>query len=123
MRRLTCILSSLFLLHLTLVGPDLTCGQHGAPGGTHASTPDVSAHAEHHHASLPADAVAHDETACKVPSLPACCQALASCALSIAESGPAESHDLSNLTAGVLSGADGTPTSWTVELDPPPPKA
>ena len=121
MRRLTCILSGLVLFHLTLVGPDVTCAQHGETGA-HETAPNVSAHVEHG-APLPTDAAGHDETDCEVPSLPACCQALASCGVSIAEAGPAQSRDLSHLAAGVLSGVEGTPASWTVEPDPPPPKA
>jgi hypothetical protein len=116
MRRLTGFLTALLLVHLTLVGADLTCAKHGVHGAAHASQPDRSSHPDH-------DAPAHDDSTCEVPSLPACCEALASCSVSIAEERSTESGDLSHLAAGVLSGADDTPTSWTLEPDPPPPKA
>jgi hypothetical protein len=122
MRRLTGLLTSLLLFHLTVVGADLTCAKHGVHGAAQASQPDGSSHAGHHAPSRP-DAVGHDETPCEVPTLPACCQALASCGVSIAAERLAESGDLSHLVAGVLSGADDKPTSWTLEPDPPPPKA
>ena len=122
MRRLTGLLISLLLLHLTLVGADLTCARHGVHGSAHASQADASSHADHHAPARP-DAPGHDDATCEVPTLPACCEALASCSVSIAEERSAESGDLSHLGAGVLAAADDTPTSWTLEPDPPPPKA
>jgi hypothetical protein len=122
MRRLTGLLTSLLLLHLTLVAADLTCAKHGVHGAAHASQSDGSSHAEHHAPAAP-DAPGHDETSCEVPTLPACCQALASCGVSIAGERLAGSGGPSHLAAGVLSGTDDMPTSWTLEPDPPPPKA
>jgi hypothetical protein len=119
MRRLTGLLTSLLLFHLTLVGADLTCAKHGVQGAAHA---DTSPHAEHHAPPRPAE-TGHDDTSCEVPTVPACCQALASCGLSLVGNPSAESGDLSHLAPGVLSAADDTPTSWTLEPDPPPPKA
>jgi hypothetical protein len=122
MRRLTGLLTSLLLFHLTLVGADLTCAKHGVQGAAHVSQADVSPHADHH-APPRHDAPSHDDTSCQVPTLPACCQALASCGVSIAVERSTESGELSHLLAGVLAAADDTPTSWTLEPDPPPPKA
>jgi hypothetical protein len=122
MQRLTGLLTSLLLLHLTLVGADLTCAKHGVQGAAHASQPGTSPHADHHAPSQPAGP-GQSDTTCEVPTLPACCQALASCGVSIAAEQSTESGDLSHLLAGALSGADDTPTSWTLEPEPPPPKA
>ncbi len=122
MRRLTGLLSSLLLLHLTLVGADLTCATHGVHGRPDVSQSDASRHAGHH-APPRSDAPNHDDASCQVPTIPACCQALASCGVSIVEDRSAESGDLSYLVAGVRVDADDTPASWTLEPDPPPPKA
>jgi hypothetical protein len=121
-RRLTSVLTSLLLLHLTWVSADLACAKHGVHGGAQVSQPDASSHADHHAPAGP-DAVGHADTACQVPTLPACCEALASCGMSIADERPAESGDLSYLTAGARSGVGDMPASWTLEPDPPPPKA
>jgi hypothetical protein len=122
MRRLTSLLTSLLLFHLTLIGADLACTKHGVQRAAHVSQADASLHADHHAPPRP-DAPGHDDTTCEVPTLPGCCQALASCGVSIAAERSTESGDLSHLPAGVLYGADDTPTSWTLEPDPPPPKA
>jgi hypothetical protein len=122
MRRLTGLLTSLLLLHLTLERADLMCAKHGVHGAAHVSQPDASAHADHRAPPQP-DAPGDDDTSGEVPTLPACCQAIASCGVSIAEERSAEPGDPSHLAAGVLSGPDDTPTSWTLEPDPPPPKA
>lgn len=122
MRRFTGLLTSLLLLHLTLVAADLTCVKHGVHGAAHAAQSDMSPD-EGHHASADSDAPNRDDTSCEVPTLPACCQALASCGVSIAEQRVGESGDLSHLVAGVLYGADDTPPSWSVAPDTPPPKA
>jgi hypothetical protein len=121
MRRITAVLTGLLLVHLTLVGADLTCAKH-AEDTAHGSQSRASPHADHH-APAPPDGPLTGDTSCGVPTLPACCQALASCSVSIAEERTADSGDLWHLTAGVLSGAEDTPTSWTLEPDPPPPKA
>jgi hypothetical protein len=122
MRRLTGLLTSLLLLHLTLVAADLTCTKHGVHSRTHASQPAGSSHAGHH-APPRSDAPSNDDTSCQVPTLPACCEALASCGVSVVEDRSAESGDLSYLVAGVRVGSDEAPTSWTFEPEPPPPKA
>jgi hypothetical protein len=122
MRRLIGLLTSLLLFHLTLVGADLTCAKHGAHATAHVSQPATPAHTDHH-ASPPLDAPGDDDMSCRVPTLPACCQALVSCGLSIDEARSTASDGLSHLALDVLSGADDAPTSWTLEPDPPPPKA
>ncbi len=122
MRRLTGLLSSLLLLHLTLVGAALTCAKHGEHGRTDVSQSAASPHV-HQHAATGPDESSYDDTSCQVPTLPACCQALASCGVSMAGDRSTESGDLSHLVASVQPGADDTPTSWTLEPDPPPPKA
>jgi hypothetical protein len=122
MRRFTGLLTSLLLLHLTLVAADLTCAKHGVHGAAHAVQSDRSSH-EGHHASAGSDATSRDDTSCEVPTVPACCQALASCGVSIAEQRLAESGDPSHLVVGVLYGADDTPPSWSIAPDTPPPKA
>jgi hypothetical protein len=122
MRRFTGLLTSLLLLHLTLVGADLPCAKHGSHGAANVSQPETSPHGGHH-APLRSDAPGTYDTTCQMPTLPACCQALASCGVSMAGERSADSGDLPHLVAGVLSGADVTPTSWTLEPDPPPPKA
>jgi hypothetical protein len=121
MRRLTGLLTSLLLLHLTLLGADLTCAKHGVHGNAHASEPGTSPHADHH-AAHPAGAGQKDAS-CEVPTLPACCQALASCGVSIAEQRSVEAGNLLHLAAAVLAGADDIPPSWSVAPDTPPPKA
>ena len=123
MRRLTGLLTSLLLLHLTLVGADLTCAKHGVHGAAHVSQAGTSPHAGHHHGPPQPAGADENDTSCEVPTLPACCQALASCGVSIADEQSAESGDLSHLALGVLPGADDIPASWTLEPDPPPPKA
>jgi hypothetical protein len=121
MRQITAVLTSLVFVHLTLVGADLTCDKHGM-ATEHGSQSHTSPGADHHAPAAP-DGPPTGDRSCDVPTLPACCQALASCGVSIVEERSADSGDLSHLSAGVLPRADDTPTSWTLEPDPPPPKA
>jgi hypothetical protein len=103
-----------------LVGADLTCAKHGVHGAAHASQPSTSPHADHQ--APPQSTGAAEDDTCEVPTF-ACCQALASCGVSVADEHPAGPGDLSHLATGVLSGADDAPMSWTLEPEPPPPKA
>ena len=122
MRRLTGLLSSLLLLHLTLVGADLTCAKHGLADAQPVSQSETSSHQGHHAPAGPQGA-GQGDTSCEVPTVPACCEALASCGVSIAGNPSADAGDLSHVTAGVRAGAADAPTSWSLEPDPPPPKA
>lgn len=122
MRRLTGLLTSLLLLHLILVGTDLTCARHGVRGGEQVAQLDASSHVSHH-AAAPSESTSDDDSSCEVPTLPACCDALASCGVSIAADSPAATDDLLHLAAGILGAPDDAPGSWTLEPDPPPPKA
>jgi hypothetical protein len=129
MRRVTALLTSLFLLHLILVGADLTCTKHGAQTAGAVAHTEMSSHegdvghANHHGPVQPAGSRHADDRSCEIPTLPACCQALASCGVTIAGNSSADASDLSHLAAGVVGVADGAPASWTLEPDPPPPKA
>jgi hypothetical protein len=122
MRRLTGLLTSLLLLHLTFVGADLPCAKHGVHRAAPAAPSEPSSH-DGHHAPPRSERTGHDDTSCEVPTLPACCQALASCGVSIADQTAAESGGLSHLAAGMLAGIEDAPPSWSVAPDTPPPKA
>jgi hypothetical protein len=122
MRRLIGLSLSLLLVHVTMAGPDFACAKHGVHAARNVARPDASSH-DHHGAPARSDASRDGDTSCEVPALPACCEALASCTVSLAGSPLADPGDLTRVTSGVLAGATEAPLSWILEPDPPPPKA
>ena len=121
MRRLTGLLTSLLLLHLTIVGADLACAKHDVHTASHALPSATSPDHEHH--AVPAQAHDRDDKPCQVPTLPACCYALASCGVSLTCAASQGAADIRSLAARAVASADYPPYSWASEPDPPPPKA
>jgi hypothetical protein len=123
MRPVTALLSGLLLLHLTLVGADLPCAKQGASDATRTSESDLATHQHGHHLPPQAPRPGHHDSAQGTPTLPACCQALASCGVSLVESSSTGLPDLMVLAAQARPAARDVPPSWSVAPDPPPPKA
>ena len=121
MRRLSAFLSGLLVLHLTLVGADLPCAKQGASDARVASGSDTATHQHGHHVPSQAPRPGHHDSA--QGTLPACCQALASCGVSLVESSSAGLSQLLLHAAQARVAATDVPPSWSVAPDPPPPKA
>jgi hypothetical protein len=123
MRRLTGILTSLLLFHLTLVGADLACAKHGLHHASSSARADRGGHEQHHQHATQSDIPARDDASCEVPTLPACCQALASCGMSLAGNAATGGSDVLLIAGRVRTVADDVPPSWSLEPEPPPPRA
>ncbi|MDQ3996491.1 MAG: hypothetical protein M3303_05685 [Gemmatimonadota bacterium] len=117
------LLSGLTLLHLTMVGADLDCTEHGLENTHSSSQAAVIAQTHQHHAPAQARGTDHHDGSPEMPALPVCCQALTSCGVSLVEPAGTSTAAVPHLAVGVLAAADDVPASWSAELDPPPPKA
>ena len=121
MRRLYGIVVGLLMLHLTFVGADWACAQHGdapARGHQHAAM-------GHHHGDV---ASVHElapapEQPCQTPTQPDCCRAMTSCAINAAFPSGAALGELPPRHAQIAPGVSDVPPSQTAAPEPPPPKA
>ena len=122
MRRLVSLLSGLLLLHLTLVGVELTCTKHGLEHNARSSHGDMAAH-HPDHAAQQAAAGDRSDTSGNTPIVPACCKAFASCGTTPLDDPSERARHAVVVGAFVRALADAVPTSWSAEPDSPPPKA
>lgn len=120
-RRLSGLITGLLMLHLTFVGADFACADHGnRPAQAREHT---MGHHEHHVAAAHVEAAIATEHPCETPTQPECCHAMTSCAISAAFERGTRS-DLVPLLRDVIEPAlTRVPLSRITAPDPPPPKA
>jgi hypothetical protein len=119
-RRLTGLLVGFLMLHLSIVGADLSCAQHGDRGaiqrhhasGTHAHML-VAAHAEAGATHQP----------CDVPAQPDCCRAMTSCAITAASAASVRLDAFPPAHDVIRPALMRVLRSPITSPDPPPPKA
>jgi hypothetical protein len=139
LRRVFALLTSVTMLHLSVLSGDAVCLTHGAEGH-HASTSRVGTTAEHamemhghvmplpEAAEAPVVSGARVATAavppCEIPAQQHCCEALVGCSVAGAVTSEREV-----LAAGLVSepgiseAAHDAPASFASAPEPPPPKA
>jgi hypothetical protein len=115
-RRLGTLLLAGALLHLTSTRADAACAQHGeyaahTDGETAEPGDDYHAHA---------GAASTDEK-CDTPTVPACCQMLASCSTILVDDNVVR-HDATRTHAGITAALQRMPRSRVATPDPPPPR-
>ena len=109
------------MLHLTFVGADLTCAQHGDRPAT--SHEHAVAHHEHHIAAAHVETVAAADQPCETPTQPECCHAMTSCGISAAFAGGARASWVPPVRQAIEATVMRLPLSQITSPDPPPPKA
>ena len=122
-RRLIGLLVAILMLHLTLVGADFSCAQHGDRGtvGHHE--------AGRSHAGMSAGmtagavAAAATEQPCQTPTQPECCRAMTSCAINATLGAFGASQERPVVRDAIVSALMRIPRSPITAPDPPPPKA
>jgi hypothetical protein len=120
-RRVAGIAVALLMMHLTFVGADFACAQHGttsAVGHEHAM-----AHHQAHAIAVHVEDAGSGQPPCEIPSQPQCCQALTSCTIAAALDGDSRSTSVPFAHVGIASALMRAPLSRIVAPDPPPPKA
>jgi hypothetical protein len=128
LRRLSGFLVALLMLHLTFVGADGACAEHGDRGERqqgHAHAHATPGGHGHHDVSLGAEAVgdAATDQPCETPTQPGCCRAMSSCAVNAAFMERAFASPRPPVRASIESAALTIPLSRVTAPDPPPPKA
>lgn len=118
-RRLIALVLAASLLHLSSARADAACLDHGTtPGATSDGHHEVAAGGDHHAHSSQAIA---DES-CETPVLPECCQALATCSITLGGQSSLRG-DLGHLLhLSVVAALERAPVSLVATPDPPPPK-
>jgi hypothetical protein len=119
LRHVLSVLSVLSLLHFGLVGRDLVCPDHDSDRKattTHGNTSEAGSGAHAGHDSK-------EESPCRTPGLPACCQLIASCSITMSRGAEVDAPHvaLGNAHIGMIAAI--MPRSTTFGPEPPPPKA
>jgi hypothetical protein len=112
----------MLLLRLNFVAADLTCAQHDPANA--ASSEHVGGH--DHHASVlvdGADSRINPSESCDVPVRSDCCQALASCSVTIGSAVVTRDDTTPRDRAALFALGVDRPSSRRDAPDPPPPKA
>jgi hypothetical protein len=120
-RRLSGLITGLLMLHLTFVGADLACAEHGdrAPQG-HAP---ATAHHERHVVAAHVEASVTPDQPCETPTQTECCRAMTSCAVNAAFERGAPLESVPPVRSAIEPAALRAPLSQITSPDPPPPKA
>ena len=105
------------MAHLALVGGDLVCAKHAVARA--AQPGDAMPGMDH---GQPAGQTG-DKQPCKTPTRADCCQAVASCAPSIAMASVVVVSEASMMSSATHASIDSVPLSRVAAPDPPPPKA
>lgn len=120
LRRFVALLLGLSMIHLNSLRADGACAdhdQHSQPtspthhGATPSSLSDV--HTKH----------ATQTEACDTPTLPACCQMLASCSTVLGVHNGAQVDQRGPIHRGILAAVEVAPASRVASPDPPPPRS
>jgi hypothetical protein len=114
MRFLLALLTSVSMLHLSLVGGDLPCATHGSRGA-HASS------AAHEMAGMPMHPDA--PTDCATPIQPRCCDVMTGCSVIATLGVPPHASTATTPDAALPRAAATQPASILTAPEPPPPKA
>jgi hypothetical protein len=117
-RRFVALILAGSLLHLTSSRVDAACAQHGESSGQSARIYDQAAEPAAHH---PQVGDASKDEKCDTPTLPACCQMLASCSTILVNDGVVR-HDARRTHAGIAAVLQRMPRSRVATPDPPPPR-
>lgn len=117
-RRFIALVLSASLLHLSSARADAVCTEHSAATG---ATPT------HHERVAPGDHLGHsadgiEEEACETPALPECCQALATCSITLGSRASLRVDEAHRLHVSVAPALETAPLSRVTTPDPPPPK-
>jgi hypothetical protein len=119
LRRFVALLLAVSMIHLNSLRADSACADHGErsqPTAAHHGAMDGSAFDAH-------TAVPTQHERCDTPTLPTCCQMLASCSTLLG--GHSETHvDCAAAPHGAIAAAiDAAPESRVASPDPPPPRS
>jgi hypothetical protein len=118
-RRFIALILSTSLLQLSLARADAVCTEHGtAPGAPPAHHESVPIGDPHVHS-----AEAMEDEACETPTLPECCQALATCSITLGSQASLRVDETRLLHVRVVAALETAPLSRVATPDPPPPKA
>jgi hypothetical protein len=118
-RRLVALSLALSMVNLNSLRADNACADHGeysqltSPthhGATHTTGSDVHT------------AAATQTEACDTPTLPACCQMLASCSTVLGVHNGAQIDQRGPIHRGILAAVEAAPASRVASPDPPPPR-
>jgi hypothetical protein len=117
------LLTALLMFHLTLVGSDVVCAEHGTAGAHQAA-----AHGgDHEHEAMTAASANTNDVAdhkpCEVPTRPQCCEAFASCSVSLVATATPQRIVTGDFARGILAAAAHRLASQAVAPEPPPPRA
>ena len=118
-RRFIALIVSAALLHLSSARADAVCVQHDAHAGATAGAHQESTGPLHDHADA---AKSIDDEACETPTLPECCQALATCSTTLGDQGSLRVDHSYSLHASVDAALESAPLSRVASPEPPPPK-
>jgi hypothetical protein len=120
-RLLSGLITGLLMLHLTFVGADLACAEHGdrAPQG-HAP---ATAHHERHVVAAHVEASVTPDQPCETPTQTECCRAMTSCAVNAAFERGAPLASVAPVRSAIEPAVLRAPPSQITSPDPPPPKA
>jgi hypothetical protein len=120
-RRLSGLLTGLLMLHLSFVGWDLACAQHGdRPASAHNN---MLGHHGHHVAAARVESATASDQPCETPTQPACCHAMTSCAINAAFERGTRLASVPPARNVIELAVIRVPLSQITSPDPPPPKA
>jgi hypothetical protein len=127
-RRLSRIVVALLTLHLTFVGADGACAEHGDRGErlqSHAHARGMTGGHDHRAVAAVAEAAsdAAADQPCETPTQPACCRAMTSCTVTAVSMDAAFASPVPPVRASIASPALTIPLSPVTAPEPPPPKA
>jgi hypothetical protein len=120
-RRLLGLFTMLVTFHLTLVGADAVCAEHGTPDGmSHHSASGTNASGGG--MMVPAPEHGDSHRPCETTGSSHCCDAVTSCALTLALTAQGELSLASALGSISIAGGDTILLSRSLGPEPPPPK-
>jgi hypothetical protein len=120
-RRLLGLLTLFVMFHLTLVGPDDVCAEHGQ-GAKESRTHGQDGH-QMAMAGVEQAASNVSHNTCETPRSPHCCEAVTSCAVSLAVVERSAAPAISIGRDGIPATPVGALLSRSLAPEPPPPKA
>ena len=120
-RRISGMITALLMLHLTFVGADLACAEHGDRSADEHR--GMMAHHEHHTTAAHTEGVTATDQPCETPTQPQCCHAMTSCAVGAALERGMGPDSVPPIRDVIESAIMRLPLSQVTSPDPPPPKA
>src|SRR5262249_22183854 len=121
LRRVYGVVLTVLMLHLTLVGADLSCFDHGGLSG--ARHGDGAGHRHHAMAMSTLGSVTSAEQPCQTPAQPQCCRAMTSCTVNGTIVNAARLTRWLGAAGVIVPRLIDVPPSAITSPDPPPPKA